>query len=152
MATHSSILAWRIPWTGEPGRPWSMQSQRVGHDWSDWARQGPLQGHCLQIQSQYEVLGVRTKELAGGVGGCWNLAHNKVKSWTHHLPTIAASSVCVIPLLVTLKALARNLEGVVSSLRVKLNRGVPTRPGSCRGCLPPACLLDTVLEETAKDY
>ena len=33
MATHSSILAWRIPWTGEPGRLQSMGSQRVGHDW-----------------------------------------------------------------------------------------------------------------------
>ena len=34
MATHSSILAWRIPWTGEPGELLlSMGSQRVGHDW-----------------------------------------------------------------------------------------------------------------------
>ena len=32
MATHSSILAWRIPWTEEPGGPRSMRSQRVGHD------------------------------------------------------------------------------------------------------------------------
>ena len=32
MATHSSILAWRIPWTEEPGRLPSMGSQRVGHD------------------------------------------------------------------------------------------------------------------------
>ena len=32
MATHSSILAWRIPWIEEPGRLQSMQSQRVGHD------------------------------------------------------------------------------------------------------------------------
>ena len=32
MATHSSILAWRIPWTGEPGRLQSMGLQRVGHD------------------------------------------------------------------------------------------------------------------------
>ena len=32
MATHSSILAWRIPWTEEPGGLQSMQSQRVGHD------------------------------------------------------------------------------------------------------------------------
>ena len=31
MATHSSILAWRITLTKEPGRPWSMGSQRVGH-------------------------------------------------------------------------------------------------------------------------
>ena len=32
MATHSSILAWRIPWTEEPGRLQSTGSQRVGHD------------------------------------------------------------------------------------------------------------------------
>ena len=32
MANHSSILAWKSPWTGEPGRLWSMGSQRVGHD------------------------------------------------------------------------------------------------------------------------
>ena len=32
MATHSSILAWRISWTEEPGRLQSMGSQRVGHD------------------------------------------------------------------------------------------------------------------------
>ena len=31
-ATHSNILAWRIPWTEEPGRVQSMGSQRVGHD------------------------------------------------------------------------------------------------------------------------
>ena len=33
MATHSSILAWKIPWTEEPGRLQSMGSQRVAHDW-----------------------------------------------------------------------------------------------------------------------
>ena len=33
MATHSSTLAWRIPWTEEPGRLQSMGLQRVGHDW-----------------------------------------------------------------------------------------------------------------------
>ena len=33
MATHSSALAWRIPWTEEPGRLQSVGSQRVGHDW-----------------------------------------------------------------------------------------------------------------------
>ena len=37
MATHSSVLAWRIPGTGEPGGLPSMGSQRVGHDWSDLA-------------------------------------------------------------------------------------------------------------------
>ena len=38
MATHSSIFAWRIPWTEESGGLQSMGSQRVRHDWSDWAR------------------------------------------------------------------------------------------------------------------
>ena len=32
IATHSSILAWTIPWTEEPGRLESMKMQRVGHD------------------------------------------------------------------------------------------------------------------------
>ena len=32
MATHSSILVWRIPWVEEPGRLQSIQSHRVGHD------------------------------------------------------------------------------------------------------------------------
>ena len=33
MATHSSTLAWKIPWTEDPGRLQSTGSQRVGHDW-----------------------------------------------------------------------------------------------------------------------
>ena len=37
MATHSSVLAWRIPGMGEPGWLLSMGSHRVGHDWSDLA-------------------------------------------------------------------------------------------------------------------
>ena len=40
MAIHSSILAWRIPWTEDPGGLQSMGSQRVGYNWSDlaWAQ------------------------------------------------------------------------------------------------------------------
>ena len=37
MAPHSSTLAWRIPWTEEPGGLLSLGSHRVGHDWSDLA-------------------------------------------------------------------------------------------------------------------
>ena len=37
MATHSSVLAWRIPGTGEPGGLPSVGSHRIGHDWSDLA-------------------------------------------------------------------------------------------------------------------
>ena len=37
MATHSTILAWKIPWTEEPGKLQSMGSQRVRQDWSNLA-------------------------------------------------------------------------------------------------------------------
>ena len=42
MATHSSVLAWRIPGTGEPGGLPSMGSHRVGHDCSDSAADGVI--------------------------------------------------------------------------------------------------------------
>ena len=38
MATHSSVLAWRIPWTKEPGGPQSTRSQRVRHAWGTNSR------------------------------------------------------------------------------------------------------------------
>ena len=59
MATHSSVLAWRIPGAGEPGGLMSMGSHRVGHDWSDLAaaaaaaaadtRYVSLVSHCFDI-------------------------------------------------------------------------------------------------------
>ena len=53
MATHSSVLAWRIPGMGEPGGLPSMGSHRVGHDWSDLAAAAAvsdsLQPHDLEF-------------------------------------------------------------------------------------------------------
>ena len=46
MATHSSVLAWRIPGIGEPGGLPSMGSHRVGHDWSDLAAAAVAAGVC----------------------------------------------------------------------------------------------------------
>ena len=43
MATHSSILAWRIPWTEEPDGLQSMGSQRVGHVWATEDEEDTLQ-------------------------------------------------------------------------------------------------------------
>ena len=48
MATHSSIPAWRIPWTEEPGGLQSTGPQRVGHDWSKLAHM-----QARQMQSCY---------------------------------------------------------------------------------------------------
>ena len=39
MATYSSIVAWKIPWTEEPSRLQSMGSQRVGHDMTEHSRE-----------------------------------------------------------------------------------------------------------------
>ena len=51
MATHSSVLAWRIPGTGEPGGLPSMGSHRVGHDWSDLA---------VAVAAQFPVIELAT--------------------------------------------------------------------------------------------
>ena len=54
---HSSALAWRIPWTEEPGRLQSTGSQKVGHGWSNWALTYGT-GKCIQ----YPVINHNVKE------------------------------------------------------------------------------------------
>ena len=54
MATHSSVLAWRIPGTGEPGGLSSLGSHRVGHDWSDLAAAAePNQAYRWTLRAQH---------------------------------------------------------------------------------------------------
>ena len=55
MATHSSVLAWRIPGTGVPGGLLSMGSQRVGHDSSDLAAAAavPMADTCMVRHKLY---------------------------------------------------------------------------------------------------
>ena len=52
MATHSSVLAWRIPGTGEPRGLTSLGSHRVGHDWSDLAASS-----VYTVSTWYDYLG-----------------------------------------------------------------------------------------------
>ena len=54
MATRSSILAWRIAWTEEPGGIQSMGSQRVGHDWVTNTRKGNMCKICLYAWNQHK--------------------------------------------------------------------------------------------------
>ena len=51
MATHSSVLAWRIPGTGEPGGLPSMWSHRVGHNWSDLATAAAAAREVAQVEN-----------------------------------------------------------------------------------------------------
>ena len=59
MATHSSVLAWRVPGMGEPGGLPSLGSHRVGHDWSDLAaaaaRSYDVSGIRLQMFQKYRL-------------------------------------------------------------------------------------------------
>ena len=71
MAAHSSVLAWRIPGTGEPGRRLSMGSHRVGHDWSNLAAAAAAQGwkpHQTKISSEM-CTELQVKWSQGGIFG-----------------------------------------------------------------------------------
>ena len=55
MATHSCILAWKIPWTEEPGGLQSMESQRVGQDWAT----GHIHTQCIHINYFISLMSFR---------------------------------------------------------------------------------------------
>ena len=71
LATHSSVLAWRIPGTGEPGGLPFLGSQRVGYDWSD-----------LEVAAAAAAAGDHTGSLGTFQGDLWvqNYLHSKAKT------------------------------------------------------------------------
>ena len=86
MAPHSSTLAWRIPWTEEPGRLLSMGSLRVGHDWATSqfslshigeGNGNPLQCSCLENPRDR--------------GAWWAAIYEVAQSWTR-LKQLSSSS------------------------------------------------------------
>ena len=71
MATHSSILAWKIPWTEELGRLQFMGLQRVTQDWATEQQQKLLKPHSSQSDSSVIKLIFRLKHMQGRyVKGC----------------------------------------------------------------------------------
>ena len=89
MATHSSVLAWRIPGTGKPGGLPSMGSHRVRHDWSDLAAAAAAYTKkCTHVYTHINTRGALERcSLLEELGGM----HNKV-SWIIHR-VISVSSV-----------------------------------------------------------
>ena len=74
MAAHSSILTWRIPWTGAPGGLQSMGSQRVRYDWSDLA--------CTLAQYFYEIsVNTVETETQGDYMNCWGFSTSQSLGW-----------------------------------------------------------------------
>ena len=68
MATHSSVLAWRIPGTGEPGGLPSMGSHRVGHDWSDLAAAAARDSYVnfnLRSPAAYPLIALKASATTG---------------------------------------------------------------------------------------
>ena len=96
MAIHSSTIAWRIPWTEEPGRLQSMGSQRVGHNWVTslsfpfgWSGRG----------SGPSSAGLRRSSLEKGVvTGVWQHRDFLFKDETSAAPSLCAldSHACVV--------------------------------------------------------
>ena len=74
MATHSSVLAWRIPGTGEPGGLPSMGSHRVGHDWSDLAAAAAAAVYKLWTILYY-FRGYDHPVWMSKENGCWGVNH-----------------------------------------------------------------------------
>ena len=83
MATHSSVLAWRIPGTGEPGGLPSMGSHRVGHDWSDLAAAAAAAELILQRYASCPLgfytlnLALLNKTTTKRVAGDWKINMGK---------------------------------------------------------------------------
>ena len=78
MAPHSSTLAWKIPWTEEPGRLQSMGSLRVKHDW----------GTSLSLftfthwRRKWQPIPVFLPGDSQGRGAWWAAVHGVAQSWT----------------------------------------------------------------------
>ena len=82
MATHSNVLAWRIPATGEPGGLLSMGLHIVGHDWSNLAAAAA----AAYIHKLEEGVATHSSILQGGIptdtGAWWAAVHRVSKSQT----------------------------------------------------------------------
>ena len=75
MATHSSVLAWRIPWTEEPGGPQSVGSQRVAHDWAANTHS------CLHNVDQSLPIDWKVEAPQLQISGFWNMEIPFILAW-----------------------------------------------------------------------
>ena len=84
MATHSSVLAWRIPGMAEPSGLLSMGSHRVGHNWSDLAAYTVLSHIFLYVEVAYPFIHLHI---------LYGFAHDRGTFYTYMcLPTFAAAA------------------------------------------------------------
>ena len=92
MATHSSVLAWRIPGTAEPGGLPSMGSHRVGHDWSNLAaaaaaaaRDGKEWEKYISKEKLFQGKKLNNLKISPIIFTHMMVKYDKVESWTKFL-------------------------------------------------------------------
>ena len=90
MATHSSPLAWKIPWTEEPGRLQSMGSLRVGHDWATSLSLFTFM-HCIR-KSQLTPVFLPGESQGWEPGGLLSMGSHRVGHAWSDLAAAAAAS------------------------------------------------------------
>ena len=93
MAPHSSTLAWKIPWTEEPGGLQSMGSQRVGHDWTTSLSLFTFHFHALEkeMATHSSVLAWRIPGM-GKPGGLPSMGSHRVRHDWSDLAAAAAAA------------------------------------------------------------
>ena len=95
MATHSSTLAWRIPWTEEPGRLQSMGSQRVRHDWATSLHSF----HTLSLEKEmatHSNILIRRIPWTEEPGGPWSMGSQRVRhNWSDWAHTFSILDICL---------------------------------------------------------
>ena len=88
MATHSSILAWKIPWTEEPGRLQSMGSQRVGHDWATFFLFFLMADSCWGLTENNKILESNYPSIEYKLKTKNTSTFRKLRSW-HLVPSVS---------------------------------------------------------------
>ena len=105
MAPYSSILAWKISWTEDPGRLQSMGSLRVGHDWSDFTFTFHFHALEKEMATHFSVLAWRIPG-TGEPGGLPSMGSHRVG---HDWSDLAAANFIAITFTIT-KTLNRDFR------------------------------------------
>ena len=93
MATHSSVLAWRIPWSEKPGGLQSMGSHRVGHDWSDLAAAAAVVNIGVNVAFWIRVFVFSGCMLRSGIAGSYG---NLVSYGTSMLFSVVTAPIYIL--------------------------------------------------------
>ena len=115
MATHSSTLAWKIPWTEKPGRLQSTGSQRVGHDWASSL-------HYYWVLCPFQFSSVQSLSWVRLFVTAWTAAHQGSLSITNSQSLLKLMSIeSVMPSSHLILCLLLLLPSILPSIRVFSN-------------------------------